>query len=73
VLSLISDKVSRARNGKALMRKSLHHHEEVLEAIRKRDGAAAAQISRRNLYDYYAGYLPEVDREPLLALLVVSD
>ncbi|MDQ3617067.1 MAG: FadR family transcriptional regulator [Actinomycetota bacterium] len=73
VLSLISDKVSRARNGKALMRKSLHHHEEVLEAIRKRDGAAAAQISRRNLYDYYAGYLPEVEREPLLALLVVSD
>jgi DNA-binding FadR family transcriptional regulator len=73
VLSLISDKVSRAANSEALMRESLHHHEEVLEAIRKGDGPAAAHISRRNLYDYYAGYLPEGDREPLLALLVAPD
>ena len=69
VLSLISDKISRARNSKALMRQSLHHHEEVLEAIRAGDGSEAARISRRNLYDYYAGYLPKADREPLLALL----
>jgi DNA-binding FadR family transcriptional regulator len=69
VLSLISDKISRSRNSKALMRQSLHHHEEVLEAIRAGDGPAAARISRRNLYDYYAGYLPKGEREPLLALL----
>jgi DNA-binding FadR family transcriptional regulator len=70
VLSLISDKISRSRNSKALMRQSLHHHEEVLEAIRSGDGPAAAQISRRNLYDYYAGYLPKAEREPLHALLL---
>ncbi len=69
VLSLISDKVTRARNSKALMRESLRHHREVLDAIRAGDGPAAARTSRQNLYDYYAGYVPEADREPLLALL----
>jgi GntR family transcriptional repressor for pyruvate dehydrogenase complex len=69
VLSLISDKVTRARNSKALMRESLQHHKEVLQAIRAGDGPAAARISRQNLYDYYAGYVPKKDREPLLALL----
>ncbi len=69
VLSLISDKIARSRNSQALMRESLRHHEEVLEAIRSGDGPAAARISRRNLYDYYAGYLPKAEREPLRALL----
>jgi DNA-binding FadR family transcriptional regulator len=69
VLSLISDKVNRALNSEALMRESLEHHKEVLEAIRARDGVAASRISRRNLYDYYAEYIPEEDREPLQALL----
>ncbi len=69
VLSLISDKVTRARNSRALMRESLQHHKEVFEAIRRGDGPGAARISRRNLYDYYAGYVPKSDREPLLALL----
>lgn len=69
VLSLISDKVAHARNSKALMRQSLQHHQEVLEAIRAGDGPGAARISRQNLYDYYAGYVPKNDRAPLLALL----
>jgi len=69
VLSLISDKVTRSRNSKALMRESLLHHREVLEAIRVGDGPAAARISRQNLYDYYSGYVPKKDREALLALL----
>ena len=69
VLSLISDKVAHARNSKALMRQSLHHHEEVLEAIRAGDGPGAARTSRQNLYDYYAGYVPKADRAALLALL----
>ena len=73
VLSLIADKVSRARNGKALMRESLRHHREVLDAIRAGDGPGAARISRQTLYDYYAGYLPEQDRQPLLALLEQPD
>lgn len=69
VLSLISDKVSRSRNSKALMRESLEHHKEVLEAVRAGDGPGAARISRQNLYDYYAGYVPKKDRAALLALL----
>jgi GntR family transcriptional repressor for pyruvate dehydrogenase complex len=69
VLSLISDKVARSRNSKALMRESLEHHREVLEAIRAGDGPGAARISRQNLYDYYAGYVPKRDRLALLALL----
>jgi GntR family transcriptional repressor for pyruvate dehydrogenase complex len=69
VLSLISDKVNRADNSTALMRESLQHHQEVLEAIRAGDGPAALRISRRNLYDYYVGYVPEDDRDSLLALL----
>lgn len=73
VLSLISDKVSRAIDSDALMRESLQHHQEVLKAIRQRDGIAAAEISRRNLYDYYADYVPAEDREPLLALLVTAE
>ncbi|WP_063729546.1 FadR/GntR family transcriptional regulator [Streptomyces sp. RTd22] len=69
VLSLISDKVAHAHNSTALMRESLRHHEEVLEAIRAGDGPAAASISRHKLYEYYAGYVPEDEREPLLALM----
>ncbi|HET7304649.1 MAG TPA: FadR/GntR family transcriptional regulator [Segeticoccus sp.] len=69
VLSLISDKIAHARNRKARMRQSVGHHEEVLDAIRAGDGPAAARISRRNLFDYYAGYLPKAEREPLRALL----
>ena len=69
VLALIADKVTRARNSKALMRESLEHHREVLEAISAGDGPGAARISRRNLYDYYVGYVAEGEREALLALL----
>jgi len=72
VISLISDKVSNALDSQALMRESLHHHQEVLAAIRLQDGVAAAEICRRNLYAYYADYLPEEDREPLLALLAAG-
>lgn len=69
VLSLISDKVNRALDSEQLMRESLRHHKEVLEAIRARDGVGAARASRKTLYDYYAEYVPEQERESLLALL----
>lgn len=69
VLSLISDKVNHARDRHALMQQSLQHHRDVLEAIRLRNGVSAARISRQKLYDYYAEYVPEKDRTPLLALI----
>jgi len=70
VLSLISTKITQSHNSEELMRQSLAHHEEVLAAIAAGDGQAAAQISRGNLYDYYAGYVPKADRKQLVALLL---
>lgn len=69
VLSLISDKLARSGSSNAVMRRSLKHHQEVLEAIRHQDGERAAGLARRSLYDYYSGYLVDSEREPLLALL----
>jgi GntR family transcriptional regulator, transcriptional repressor for pyruvate dehydrogenase complex len=69
VLTLISDRIAHAQNSRALMLESLQHHAEVVEAIRAGDGHAAARIARQNMYDYYAGYVPEPDRETLRALI----
>jgi DNA-binding FadR family transcriptional regulator len=69
VLGLISTKISRSGDAPALMRQSVEHHGEVLDAIRAGDGERAARDSTRSLYDYYSGYLTPVEREPLLALL----
>jgi DNA-binding FadR family transcriptional regulator len=69
VLSLISDKIAHARNSKALMRRSLAHHEQVLTAIREGDGPAASHASLHSLYDYYASYVPAPERATLKALL----
>jgi DNA-binding GntR family transcriptional regulator len=51
------------------MLESLHHHAEVVEAIRTGDGHAAARLARQNLYDYYATYVPEPNRDHLRALI----
>jgi GntR family transcriptional regulator, transcriptional repressor for pyruvate dehydrogenase complex len=69
VLGLISDKIAHAPNSRALMLESLHHHSEVVEAIRDGDGHAAARLARQNMYDYYAGYVPDSERETLHALI----
>jgi DNA-binding FadR family transcriptional regulator len=77
VLGLISEKISAkitderspAPNSRALMQKSLQHQTEVVDAIRTGDGHAAARLARQNLYDYYAGYVPEPDRDSLRALI----
>ncbi len=68
VLTLISDKIAHASNSRALMLESLQHHAEVVDAIRSGDGHAAARIARQNMYDYYAGYVPEDERGALRAL-----
>ena len=69
VLSLVSEKIRTAPNSHELMMRSLHHHEIVLDAIRRGDGPGAADAARRSLFDYYAGYVPEPDRDVLTALL----
>lgn len=70
VLSLISDKIRKAPNSRELMLQSLHHHEIVLDAIRKGDGPGAAAASRHSLFDYYAGYVPDADRGILTAVFL---
>lgn len=69
VLSLISDKIASSRNARALMRTSLGHHEQVLDAIRAGEAGRAADASLHSLYDYYAGYVPLVERKALRAML----
>jgi GntR family transcriptional repressor for pyruvate dehydrogenase complex len=69
VLELIEDKLQHADDRATLMRASLRHHEEVLQAVRDGDGALASRLARRALYDYYAEYVPAEQRpmlEPLL-------
>lgn len=69
VLTLIAEKIAHASDRTAQMEESIAHHAEVLDAVRAGDGAAAARIARRNLYDYYAGYVSEEERAFLRALL----
>jgi GntR family transcriptional repressor for pyruvate dehydrogenase complex len=69
VLSLISDKLHRADSGQTVRHRSVQHHRDVLAAIRDQDGDRAAMLARRSLYDYYADYLTDTEREPLRALL----
>ncbi|WP_433444035.1 FadR/GntR family transcriptional regulator [Nonomuraea sp. CA-141351] len=69
VLKLVSEKIAHADDREALMRQSIQHHEEVLDAMRAGDGPLAARLSRKAMYDYYAGYVPAGERSSLRALL----
>lgn len=69
VLGLIAQKIADSPDRATLMRTSLRHHGEVLDAVRARDGQRAARLARENLYAYYAEYVPEAERPLLQALL----
>lgn len=69
VLSLISDKIAHAANSRTLMLESLHHHADVVDAIRTGNGHAAARLARQNMYDYYGAYVPDSEQETLRALI----
>ncbi|NJC66035.1 FadR family transcriptional regulator [Planosporangium flavigriseum] len=69
VLTLIEDKIARAADRTAQMAESIAHHAEVLDAVRISDGPAAARLARQTLYDYYAGYVTEQEREFLRTLI----
>jgi DNA-binding FadR family transcriptional regulator len=69
VLDLISGKIAAAPDREAVMRTSISHHEEVIAAVRAGDGPLAARLSRKTMYDYYAGYVPVSERAGLRALL----
>ncbi|SPL89060.1 Transcriptional regulator, GntR family [[Actinomadura] parvosata subsp. kistnae] len=69
VVKLIADRIAAAPDREELMRRSIRHHEEVIAAIRAGDGPLAARLSRKAMYDYYAGYVGEGERSALRALL----
>ncbi|MFI9591685.1 FadR/GntR family transcriptional regulator [Nonomuraea sp. NPDC052265] len=69
VLGLVAGKLADAPDRGSLMRESIRHHEEVLAAVRAGDGASAARLLRRSMYDYYAVHLPDAERPALRALL----
>ncbi|MFD0477067.1 FadR/GntR family transcriptional regulator [Nonomuraea thailandensis] len=69
VLKLIADRIAAAPDREELMRRSIRHHEEVIAAVRAGDGPLAARLSRKAMYDYYAGYVDEGERSALRALL----
>lgn len=69
VLGLIDDSITRAADHAGHMRQSVSHHAEVLDAVRRGDGAAASRLARHALYQYYAGSLSDTERPMLAALL----
>ncbi|MEV5890551.1 FadR/GntR family transcriptional regulator [Nonomuraea fuscirosea] len=69
VLKLIAGRIADEPDRGALMRRSIRNHEEVVAAMRAGDGPLAARLSRKAMYDYYAGYVPERERGALRALL----
>ena len=68
VLGLIEHKIANAEDSRELMARSLRHHEEVLAAVKGRDGDRAARLAREAIYEYYAAYVPERDQPALEAL-----
>lgn len=69
VLEQIEGKLATAADRRALMRGSLAHHAEVLEAVREGDAERASRLATHTLHDYYAGYLPSGERVRLDPLL----
>ncbi|MET8993193.1 GntR family transcriptional regulator [Nonomuraea wenchangensis] len=69
MVGLVEDRLARAPDREALMRRSVAHHEDVIAALRSGDGPLAARLTRQSMYDYYAGHLPAEERAALRALL----
>ncbi|MED7924877.1 GntR family transcriptional regulator [Nonomuraea sp. LP-02] len=69
MVGLVEDRLARAPDREALMRRSVAHHEDVIAALRAGDGPLAARLTRQSMYDYYAGHLPAEERAALRALL----
>lgn len=69
VLSLIADDIAHSDDKTGYMVDSLEVHRQILDAIRRRDGATASRISRRIMFDYYVSHVPVAERAVLEALL----
>ncbi|MEU6791386.1 GntR family transcriptional regulator [Nonomuraea wenchangensis] len=69
MVGLVEDRLARAPDREALMRRSVAHHEDVIAALRAGDGPLAARLTRQAMYDHYAGHLPAEERAALRTLL----
>jgi GntR family transcriptional repressor for pyruvate dehydrogenase complex len=65
VLELVLKKISEAPDHRAQMAETLRLHRKVLDAVRSRQPARAAELSRRHLLDYYGQLVPAAERDRL--------
>ncbi|MCA1305618.1 FadR family transcriptional regulator [Microbacterium esteraromaticum] len=68
VLSLMEQKIASASDSRVLMQSLIHHHEEMLDAIRRRDGKRAAWLTRDDTYWHYVDFVEPEQQEALRAL-----
>jgi GntR family transcriptional repressor for pyruvate dehydrogenase complex len=66
VLGLIDDTITSAADRAEHMRQSVSYHAEVLDAVRRGDGAAASALARAALFQYHAGHLSDAERPMIL-------
>jgi DNA-binding FadR family transcriptional regulator len=69
VARVVRAKIVEAADREEQMRESCRRHRLVLDAVRDRDGARAAGLARRNLFEYYGGHLDDADRRIVATLL----
>jgi DNA-binding FadR family transcriptional regulator len=69
VARIVRAKIVEAADREEQMRESCRRHRLVLDAVRDRDGARAASLARRNLYEYYASHLDAAGRAVVAVLL----
>lgn len=73
VLDLIRNKLVDTADQWTRMRESVQHHDDVITAIRRREGPKAARLAREHLYSYYCDYVDEAERPGLRALVDECD
>lgn len=65
---LIKGYLSESSEDRVLMRRTLHHHREVFEAIRSQNAHLAEHLARSSIFEYYGHLLGDADRLAVAAL-----
>lgn len=68
VLQLMQQRIIDSGDSRAQMLASIRHHDEVLAAVRDRNGALASWLTRDSLYWYYFDYVQSEERAALRSL-----
>lgn len=67
VAELIRERLIRSDDRLEQMHETLARHARVLDAIEQRDGVRAAELARRDLLEYYGGFVEDEARQSLAA------